>query len=193
MDNKQNKKKIIEAYIKKLLVSYGEDIKRDGLIETPSRIARMYDELFKGYSQDPKSVFKMFDVRGYNDLIVVSGIKFYSLCEHHMLPFFGKVHIGYLANKKILGLSKFARLVDIFARRLQTQENLTNQIVLSLEKYLEPKGLIVNVQAEHLCMAMRGVNKIGSETITTICKGEIKKNKELIDRFFKEIYQGNKK
>src|SRR3989344_6261607 len=140
----------------KLFTEVGEDPSRDGLIETPQRIFKMYKELFNGYSQNPASVFKTFDGNGYQQLVSVTNIDFYSLCEHHMIPFWGQVHIGYVPNGKILGLSKFARIVEVFSKRLQTQENLTKQIADSFTKYLGPVGLIVHVEAEHLCMSMRG-------------------------------------
>lgn len=164
----------------------GENVKRPGLKETPKRISRMYRELLKGYQVDPSSVFKTFESYGYEGLVTVGNIDFYSLCEHHIIPFFGKVRIGYVPNGKILGLSKFARLVEIYSQRLQTQENLTQQIADSLEKNLHPRGFIVHIEAEHLCVSMRGIRKRGVTTKTTIVGGLLEKNKKYINQFYKE-------
>jgi GTP cyclohydrolase I len=150
----------------------------------------MYDEILAGYQQDPESVFKLFDIEDYQGLVVVSDINFYSLCEHHMIPFFGTVNIGYLPDKKIIGLSKFARLVDIYARRLQTQENMTKQIADAIEKYLKPRGLIVDINAQHLCMAMRGVKRKDCNTRTTIIRGDIENSREIMSRFYQQINKG---
>ena len=170
-----------------MLKFFGEDPSREGLKETPARVVRMYRELFKGYSENEIDVFKVFDSNGYHDLITASNIEFYSLCEHHMIPFFGKVHIGYLPNGKVLGLSKFARLVDIYSHRLQIQENFTQQIVEAIEKYLEPMGLIVVVEARHLCVSMRGIKNKGFVTTTTVIRGKLKEEKTLIDQFYRDI------
>lgn len=184
---KSIKQNIFDTFIPQLFTAFGESSARDGLVETPRRVMRMYDELLAGYSQDPALVFKTFENYGYNDLVTVANIEFYSLCEHHMIPFYGKVHIGYLPNGKILGLSKFARLVEIFSRRLQTQENLTNQIAEALNTYLQPKGYIVHTEATHLCVAMRGIKKSGFITKTTVKYGELKTNSELINQFYHDI------
>lgn len=182
-----NKKEIIENLICNLLNSFGEDISRDSLVETPHRVLKMYEELLSGYSQNTKSVFKTFKSNGYKDLVTLTNIKFYSLCEHHIIPFFGQVHIGYLPNGRILGLSKFVRLTEIFSHRLQTQENLTKQIADSLEKNLHPRGLIVSIEAEHLCISMRGVKKVGCVTKTTTVRGLLKSNSNLIEQFYRDI------
>lgn len=170
-----------------MLSLFGEDISREGLVEIPHRVFRMYEELLNGYSHDPKEIFKTFKSNGYKDLITLTNIRFYSLCEHHMIPFFGKIHIGYVPNGKILGLSKFARLIEILSHRLQTQENLTNQIANLLEENLRPRGLAVAIEAEHLCMSMRGVRKSDCITKTTVFKGLIRNNSKLIDQFYREI------
>ncbi|OGM29470.1 GTP cyclohydrolase I FolE [Candidatus Woesebacteria bacterium RIFCSPHIGHO2_01_FULL_44_10] len=170
-----------------LLELYGEDPNREGLKETPERVLRMYKELLGGYQQDPSSVIKTFEGNGHNDLVTVSDIDFYSLCEHHMIPFFGKVHIGYIPNGRILGLSKFVRLTEIYARRLQVQERLTRQIMDAIETNLHPQGAIVHVEAEHLCMVMRGVKKKGAITKTTALCGDFEKDPLLVDRFFRHI------
>lgn len=182
-----SREKLASSFISSLLKLHGENPSREGLTGTPLRVSRMYDELLSGYSQDPSSVFKTFKGNGYKDLVSVTNIDFYSLCEHHMIPFFGKIHIGYLPNGKILGLSKFIRLIEIYSKRLQTQENLTNQIISSIEKYLKPKGVIVSIEAEHLCMAMRGVKKKDCITKTTSIRGVLKKNTKMVDQFYREI------
>lgn len=186
-NNEQNLRKKHKKLLQEFLAHFGEDPTRDGLKETPNRIFRMYKELFAGYLVDPASVFKTFDANGYDELITVANISFYSLCEHHMVPFIGKVHIGYVPNGKILGLSKFARLVEIYARRLQVQENFTNQISNAIEKHLKPKGSIVHVEAEHLCMTMRGVKKEDCYTKTTVKKGLLKTDAGLVDQFYRDI------
>jgi GTP cyclohydrolase I len=173
--------------LRKLLIEMGEDPVRDGLKETPDRVLRMYDELMSGYGQDPASVMKSFEGNGHDDLVTVVDIDFYSLCEHHMIPFFGKVHIGYLPNGRILGLSKFARLTDIFAKRLQVQERLTRQILDCIVEYMHPKGVIVHIEAEHMCMSMRGVKRKGAITKSTAISGEFESNPILVDRFFQHL------
>lgn len=184
---KNKRKNLVSNFVSSLLTSFGEDISRQGLKETPHRVHRMYEELLSGYSQDPTSVIKTFDSKGYEDLVTVTNIGFYSLCEHHIIPFFGKIHIGYVPNGKILGLSKFARVIEILSRRLQTQENLTQQIANVIEKNLRPRGLVVSIEAEHLCMSMRGVEKNGCITKTTTYRGLFKKDTKLVDKFYREI------
>lgn len=183
--NKYTKK--AEKNVESLLSFLGENVNRDGLRETPGRVVRMYKELLGGYDQDESKIFKVFESNGYHDLVTVSNIDFYSLCEHHLIPFFGKVHIGYLPNGKVLGLSKFARLVDIYSHRLQTQENITKQIADAIETNLKPDGLIVVIEAQHLCVSMRGIKKKGFITTTSIAQGKLKENKYLIDRFYRDI------
>ncbi len=176
-----------EKLISQLLTYFGEDIQREGLRNTPFRVIRMYEELLSGYKTDPKSLFTVFESNGYEGLVVISDIKFYSLCEHHLVPFHGKVHIGYVPNGKILGISKFARLVDIFAKRLQIQEQLTNQIAESIMDNLHPKGVVVYTIAEHLCISMRGVKKDGSTTKAISNKGIFHEQPQLIDQFYRQL------
>lgn len=173
--------------IRNLLKCLGEDPDREGLKETPDRVSKMYGELLSGYNQDEKSIFKTFSSRGYHEMVTVANIDFYSLCEHHMVPFFGKVHVGYVPNGRILGLSKFARLVEVYAKRLQTQENLTKQITDSLENNLHPKGLIVHIEAEHLCVSMRGIKKKGFVTKTTASRGLLSNSTQLTEQFYRDI------
>jgi len=184
---KNRRDKSAEGNVTALLKFFGEDTGRCGLKETPARVVRMYKELLGGYDQDESKIFKVFESNGYHDLVTVSNIDFYSLCEHHLIPFFGKVHIGYLPNGKVLGLSKFARLIDIYSHRLQTQENITKQIADAIEDHLKPEGLIVVIEAQHLCVSMRGIKKKGFITTTSIAWGKLKENKYLIDRFYKDI------
>jgi GTP cyclohydrolase I len=151
----------------------GENPKREGLVGTPARVVRSWQELFSGYKQTAEAVLSdcSFDADGYDQMIVCRDIQFYSTCEHHLLPFFGRVHIGYLPNKRVVGLSKLARLVDVFARRLQIQERLTEQIASALEQHAQPRGVGVVVSAQHFCMLCRGVQKQESAMVTSSLKG----------------------
>lgn len=160
-------KEAIKQNIREVIEYIGERPDRDGLVETPDRVVRMYSEIFAGYKQDGEELVKVFDSEEYEGLVVVKDIEFYSHCEHHMVPFFGKVHIGYVPNGKIIGLSKFGRIVDMFGKRLQVQERLTNEIANFIQEKLEPRGVIVQIEATHLCMVMRGVEKTTSKTVTT--------------------------
>ena len=181
------KKTVIKNSVHEILRQLPIDITSESVRETPARVAEMYDELLEGYTQDPKKIFKTFEIGSYDGLIVVSDIQFYSLCEHHMIPFFGKVHIGYIPEQRILGLSKFARLVNVFSRRLQVQERLTEQLAESIMRYLQPQGVIVSIEAEHLCMSMRGVNKPGSTTKTLITKGVCSEDERYVKNFFAQV------
>jgi GTP cyclohydrolase I len=159
-----------EAAVRVLLRWAGDDPSREGLIDTPARVVKAYEELFSGYREDATGVLsRVFEeVQGYDDIILVRDIAFSSHCEHHMVPFVGVAHIAYYPSEHgVVGLSKLARLVDVFARRLQTQEALTAQIVGAIDQHLRPRGCAVMIEAEHMCMSMRGVRKQGSQTITT--------------------------
>jgi GTP cyclohydrolase I len=162
-----------EAAIRELLLACGEDPDRDGLRETPRRVARAYRELFAGLYTDPDSVLARTFDESHDELVLVTDIPMYSTCEHHLLPFHGVAHVGYIPNEhgRVTGLSKIARLVDLYARRPQVQERLTSQIADALVRRLEPRGVIVVVEAEHLCMGMRGVRKPGSRTTTSAVRG----------------------
>ncbi|MDR3408729.1 MAG: GTP cyclohydrolase I FolE [Methylovirgula sp.] len=158
-----------EAAVRTLLLWAGDDPDREGLRDTPTRVVKAYEELFSGYKSDASDVLaRVFEeVQGYDDLILVRDIPFFSHCEHHMVPFIGRAHIAYyVGDEGVVGLSKLARLVDVYARRLQTQEALTAQIIGAIEKHLRPRGAAVMIEAEHLCMSMRGVLKQGASTIT---------------------------
>jgi GTP cyclohydrolase I len=163
----------IEAGVRLILEGIGEDVKREGLLETPARVARMYNEICAGINKDPSGLFERSFGENHRELVLVKDIPFYSMCEHHMAPFFGKAHVGYIpgTDGKICGISKLARLVDTFAQRLQVQERLTTQIADMLVEQLEPTGVIVVMEAEHMCMTMRGVKKPGSQTITSAVRG----------------------
>ena len=163
----------IEKAVREILLAIGEDPERDGLTDTPARVARAYAEQFAGLRQRPEDVLtKVFDA-DHDEIVLVRDIELYSTCEHHLVPFFGVAHIGYIPNEKgqITGLSKLARLVDMYARRPQVQERMTSQIANALESVLEPRGVIVVIEAEHLCMSMRGVRKPGARTVTSAVRG----------------------
>lgn len=163
----------IQQAVAMLLEAVGEDVTREGLQETPARVAKMYGEIFSGLETDPKEHLKIFqEQREHNELVLVKDIPLYSVCEHHLLPFVGKAHIAYIPKDgKIIGLSKFARIVDCFARRPQVQERLTGQIADFLYENLDPQGVAVFVEAEHLCMTMRGVRAAGALTQTSALRG----------------------
>jgi GTP cyclohydrolase I len=175
-----------EEAVRTLLRYIGEDPEREGLIETPARVIKSYSELFGGYSASTEDVLgRTFEeVAGYDDIVLVKDIPFFSHCEHHMVPIIGKAHVAYLPDGKVLGLSKIARTVDIFARRLQTQEAMTAQIADAIEETLKPRGIAVLVEADHMCMAMRGVQKAGTSTMTTVFKGVFKTDPREQARFF---------
>jgi GTP cyclohydrolase I len=163
----------VERAVRELLEAIGEDPDRDGLKRTPQRVARMFEEIVGGMDQEPGDILNVTFESGHDEAIIVKDIPLYSLCEHHMAPFIGRAHVAYIPNAdgRITGLSKLARLVDVFARRLQIQENLTTQIADAIEKLLDPRGVLVSIEAEHLCMAMRGVQKSGTTTVTNVVRG----------------------
>lgn len=177
-----NREKIEEA-IRLLLEGIGEDADREGLWETPGRVARMYEELLAGMEADAGAhLSKTFGVDN-NEMVIEKDITFHSTCEHHLMPFFGKVHIAYIPDGQVVGLSKLARTVEVFAARLQIQERMTVQIADAIMDSLKPKGVIVMAQAEHMCMTMRGVKKPGSQTVTIAARGEFERDEKLKDRF----------
>jgi GTP cyclohydrolase I len=165
-----------EAAVRTLIRWAGDDPHREGLVDTPKRVARAYEELFRGYGQDPAPVLERVfeEVEEYGEIVLVRDISFHSHCEHHMLPFIGKAHIAYYPNEGVVGLSKLARLVDVYARRLQTQEAMTVQIIEAIDHALKPRGVAVMIEAEHLCMSMRGAQKEGASTITMQFSGAFK-------------------
>ena len=167
----------IQESVRKMLVAFGENPERNGLTRTPERVARMYTELLAGYMVDPMSIVNgaLFDV-SYDEMVIVRDIEFYSLCEHHMLPFMGRAHVAYLPNGKVVGLSKIPRIVDLFARRLQVQERMTRQIADFLNSVLSPKGVAVVVEGMHLCTMMRGVKKQNPRMTTSAVHGYFRTN-----------------
>lgn len=168
----------INDSIRQILLHIGEDPDREGLRDTPNRIVRSYAELFSGYRQDPSKVLNTtFEdgAAGYDEMVVLRGIEFWSFCEHHFLPFFGTAHIGYIPQQRVVGLSKLARLVEVFARRLQVQERLTTQITQALDEHLKPLGSACVIEAKHLCMVCRGVQKQQSVMVTSSLSGEFLK------------------
>jgi GTP cyclohydrolase IA len=168
----------IERAVREILAAIGEDPDRDGLVDTPGRVARACAEQFSGLSQDPEDVLGTVFDADHDELILVRDIEVYSTCEHHLVPFFGRAHVAYIPNEKgqITGLSKLARLVDVYARRPQVQERMTSQIADALMRVLEPRGALVVIEAEHLCMSMRGVRKPGAKTVTSAVRGSIRDN-----------------
>lgn len=165
-----------EAAVRELLLAVGEDPEREGLRDTPARVARAYQEIFAGLRQDPKDVLSAsFDI-GHEEMVLVKDIEVYSTCEHHLVPFHGVAHVGYIpgASGRVTGLSKLARLVDVYARRPQVQERMTGEIADALVELLEPRGVLVVVECEHLCMSMRGVRKPGSRTVTSAVRGQMR-------------------
>lgn len=173
----------IEHHIKEILRLIGEDVEREGLLETPARVTRMYEEVFAGYEVDPRDVLGVTFDEKHEELVIIKDIVYYSQCEHHMAPFFGKVHVGYIPSGKIAGLSKFARLVEAITRRLQVQERITSQLADILAEELEPHGVMVVVEGEHLCMCARGVKKPGSKTVTSAVRGDFRSNAALRSEF----------
>ena len=162
----------IEAAVREILIAIGENPDREGLIETPARVARMYAEVFAGMEESPQKHAKIFTEEGNDELVLVRDIPLYSMCEHHLLPFLGRAHIAYIPkNGRIIGLSKLARIVDVFSRRPQLQERLTAQVADSLEEILEPQGVAVLIEAEHLCMTMRGAKASGAKTESSALRG----------------------
>ena len=177
----------IEQAVSLLLEGIGEDITREGLIDTPDRIARMCEEIYGGLGHEAdQHLLKQFPVEN-NEIVLEKDITFYSMCEHHLMPFYGKAHLAYIPNGKVTGLSKLARAVEVYSRRPQIQERLTVQIADALERTLDPKGIMVMLEAEHTCMTMRGIKKPGSKTITTVTRGAFTEDKELQKMFLSMV------
>lgn len=180
----------IADLVRRMIAQLGEDPNREGLRRTPERFEKALRYLTSGYRQDPEKILNnaMFSV-GYDEMVVVKDIEVYSLCEHHLLPFFGKCHVAYLPNKKVVGLSKIARLVNMYARRLQIQERLTNQIATTIQEQLKPQGVGVIIEARHLCMVMRGVEKQNSAAVTSAMLGAFRDNKQTRDEFLSLVHK----
>jgi len=177
-----------EDLVREMIVRLGEDPAREGLVRTPSRVHRAYEYLMKGYKEDPEAMLKnaLFTVT-YDEMVIVKDVEMFSLCEHHMLPFFGKVHVAYIPNGKVIGLSKIPRLIEIFSRRLQIQERLTTQIAETIQKAIQPQGVGVVIEARHLCMMMRGVEKQHSAAVTSSMLGCFRDEQETRTEFLSLI------
>ena len=177
-----------EDLVREMIVRLGEDPRREGLVRTPDRVHRAYQHLLRGYKEDPEALLKeaLFTV-SYDEMVIVKDVEMFSLCEHHMLPFFGKVHVAYIPNGKVIGLSKIPRLIEIFSRRLQIQERLTTQIAETIAKAIEPQGVGVVIEARHLCMMMRGVEKQHSAAVTSSMLGCFRDEQETRTEFLSLI------
>jgi GTP cyclohydrolase I len=177
-----------EELVREMIVRLGEDPNREGLTRTPERVHRAYEHLTKGYKEDPQAMLKeaLFTVN-YDEMVIVKDVEMFSLCEHHMLPFFGKVHVAYIPNGKVIGLSKIPRLIEIFSRRLQIQERLTTQIAETIQQAIQPQGVGVVIEARHLCMMMRGVEKQHSAAVTSSMLGCFREEQETRSEFLSLI------
>lgn len=177
----------IKDAVKMIIEAIGEDPEREGLQETPDRIAKMYKEIFSGLHSTPEEhLRKTFSVDN-DDIILEKNIQFYSMCEHHLVPFYGKAHVAYISNGRVAGLSKLARTVEIFAKRPQLQERMTSQIADSIMEFLNAQGVMVVIEAEHMCMTMRGVKKPGSKTVTVVTRGKFKEDNSLKEEIYRMI------
>jgi len=183
----QENRALIEGHVREILRLIGEDVEREGLLDTPARVTRMYEEIFAGYDADVEDVLGVAFDEDHHELVIIKDIVYYSQCEHHMAPFFGKIHVGYLPNGKIAGLSKFARLVEAVTRKLQVQERVTSEIADILDRVLKPIGVMVVVDGEHMCMCSRGIKKPGSKTVTSAVRGEFRTSAALRSEFLSLI------
>ena len=179
-----------EELVREMLVRLGEDPEREGLLRTPERVHKAFEFLTRGYNEDPEAMLKkaLFTVT-YDEMVIVKDVEVFSLCEHHILPFFGKVHVAYIPNGKVIGLSKIPRLIEIFSRRLQIQERLTTQIAETIQKVIQPQGVGVVIEARHLCMMMRGVEKQHSQAVTSSMLGCFREEQETRTEFLSLIRQ----
>ena len=174
-----------EAAVRTLIAFAGDDAAREGVLDTPKRVIDAYEEIYEGYRACPAEVLDrtFSETGGYDDFVMVKDIQFNSHCEHHMMPFYGKAHVAYMPTDRVVGLSKLARLVDVYAHRLQTQEHLTSQVATAIEEILKPRGVAVMIEAEHMCMSIRGVNKAGATTVTTHFSGAFRDDPNQLVRF----------
>jgi GTP cyclohydrolase I len=177
----------IKAAVRMIIEAIGEDPDREGLQETPDRISRMYNEIFSGLNTSPEEHLKKTFTVDSDDIILEKDIQFYSMCEHHLIPFYGKAHVAYISSGKVAGLSKLARTVEVFAKRPQLQERMTSQIADAIMKFLDAKGVMVVIEAEHMCMTMRGVKKPGSKTVTVVTRGKFKEDSNIKDEVYRMI------
>lgn len=187
-DNRPSREEAMKA-VETLLRWAGEDPSREGLLDTPKRVVKAYEEFFSGYTKDAaKELTRTFeDIEGFDDMVIVRNIDFVSHCEHHLVPILGRAHVAYWPDEKVVGISKLARIVDIFGRRLVSQENMTRNIVQCIDKTLKPKGVAVYIDANHQCMSTRGVNKGGSSTVTSMFSGIFKDDVQVQNRFLNAI------
>jgi GTP cyclohydrolase I len=191
MENQEKiNKQDIKAAIGKILLAIGEDVDRDGLIDTPKRISEMYAEIFEGLNIDPASYLNVDFEVAHDEMVILRDIPFYSMCEHHFLPFHGEAHVGYIPDGRVVGISKLARVVEGFARRPQLQERLTSQVAETIMKSVKPDGVAVVIEAEHLCMTMRGVRKPGSRMVTSAMRGQFKKSNVTRSEFLALVQSG---
>jgi GTP cyclohydrolase I len=183
-----------EAAVRTLIAYAGDNPEREGVLETPKRVVDAYEEMFRGYRECPAEVLDrtFTEIGGYEDFVLVRDIRFHSHCEHHMMPFIGRAHVAYRPTDRVVGLSKLARLVDVYARRLQTQEHMTSQIATAINEILQPRGVAVMLEAEHMCMSLRGVEKPGADTVTTHFLGSFRDNPEEQARFFTMLRGGQR-
>lgn len=188
MEEEIGRKQTIEEAVREILTTVGEDPEREGLQRTPDRVARMYDELLAGYHVDPIALVNdaLFEVE-YDEMIVVKDIEFFSLCEHHMLPFYGRAHVAYIPSDKVIGLSKIPRIVEMFARRLQVQERMTQEIAALIQQILQPQGVGVVVEGAHMCSMMRGVKKENARMVTSAMLGNFKDNPKTRNEFMEHL------
>lgn len=177
----------IEKNVKEIIDFLGEDVEREGLIETPKRVQKAYEEIFSGYKQNPKDLMKTFQEGTCEEMVILKNCEFYSTCEHHMFPFFGHISIGYIPNKKVIGISKLARLVDCFSKRMQIQERMTTQIADTIMNELDARGVFVVCEGVHFCMRSRGVKKQDASMITSAIRGVFKENAEARQEFLSLI------
>jgi GTP cyclohydrolase I len=186
-------REVAEAAVRTLIAFAGDDPEREGVLETPKRVIDAYEEIYQGYRECPAEVLDrtFSEIGGYEDFVLVRDIGFSSHCEHHMMPFFGKAHVAYIPTDRVVGLSKLARLVDVYAKRLQTQEHLTSQVATAIDEILKPRGAAVMIEAEHMCMSLRGVEKLGALTVTTHFTGAFKDAGEQV-RFMTLLRDGQR-
>ena len=180
-------KEKIEQGVRLILEGIGEDPDREGLLETPARVARMYEEIFDGIGKDASEPLAKTFTAQNNEMVIVKDITFFSTCEHHIMPFYGKAHVAYIPDGKVVGISKLARTVEVYAKRPQIQEQLTAQIADALMEYLKPQGAMVMIEAEHTCMTMRGVKKPGSKTVSFVARGAFEESEKLQNQFFQLV------
>ena len=181
---------VLETAVEHQLRWLGEDPTREGLVETPKRVVKAWETLYGGYNIDPASLFTVFDAGDYDQMVVLTNIQFFSTCEHHLLPFFGKAHVAYIPDRKVVGVSKLARLVDMFARRMQIQERIGTQVTSALMKYLHPLGAACVIEAEHMCMRARGVQQQSSFMVTSSLQGVFKEKADTRAEFLDLIKRG---